>query len=210
MIMTHTLRRSKARGFTLVELLVGIVIIAVLAGLSFGISQRVKTKANLSASVQRARDLGPLLMAYTQDQNGTLPVWKDGENYWWEELVDTDLHDPEPYFRSPGHREFDPKRIEATISYGWNGSVLGREFDPGNADETGRKRMVNFKRPASVLVLADGAKEDGFGLIAPDGPLPDPERYDGKAAGMMLDGSGRVFDIKEELGADSRWFEEAI
>ena len=203
-------RSTVARGFTLVELMVGIVIVAVLAALSFGISQRVKTKANLAASVQRARDLGPVLMNYTQDQNGRLPMWKDGETYWWQELVDTEIYDPEDFFRSPGHREFDRDRIEATISYGWNSSVLDRQEDAEGDEVATPKRMVHFRRPGSTLVLADGAKEDGYGLIEPGGPLPDPERYDGKVAGLMLDGSARVFDAESELGADSKWFQEAL
>lgn len=190
--------------------MIGIVIVAVLAALSFGIAQRVKTKASLAASVQRARDLGPIVMTYTQDQNGRIPMWKDGETYWWQELVDPEVHDPEDYFRSPGHREFDKDRVEATISYGWNASVLGREADAEDPDESGPRRMLQFKRPASVLVLADGSKEDGYGLIEPGGPLPDPERYDGKVAGMMLDGSARVLDAEKDFGADSEWFQEAL
>lgn len=198
------------RGFTLVELMIAIVIIAVLGALSFSMAQKVKTKANLTTSLQRVRDLGPILMTYSQDQNGRLPVWKSGETYWWQELADPEEYDPEQFFKSPGHKEFDADRVEATISYGWNVSVLGRGTGEDDAEPTEPLRMVNFRRPSLVLVLADGAKSDGYGLIAPGGPLPDPERYAGKVAGLMLDGSGRVFDAETDFEADSEWFQQAL
>jgi len=203
-------RPSNLRGFTLIELLVTVAIMAVLGAMAFGVAARVKTKANLSASVQRARDLGPILMAYSQDRNGRLPVWKDQESYWWQELVDTEEYDPEQFFKSPGHREFDPDRVEATISYGWNVSVLGRGASDDGVESVSPRRVVNFRRPASVLVLADGAREDGYGMIEPGGPLPDPERYGGKVAGLMLDGSAQIFDAENDFKADSKWFQEAM
>ena len=205
--LVRSLRRL---GFTLVELMVVIVIVAVLGTLSFGVAQRVKTKAALTASLQRARDLGPLLFVYAEENKGRLPVWKDGETYWWEALADPDEYEPERIFRSPGHREFDPDRVEATISYGWNATVMGYGPDAEGGEGTAPKRMVNFRRPGTVLVLTDGAKVDGYGLIEPGGALPDPERYDGKVAGLMLDGSAQVLDAEKDFKADSKWFRETL
>ena len=201
---------SRRSGFTLVELLVVIAIMAVLGALAFGVAARVKTKAKLSTSVQRVRDLGPLLMGYTQDNHGRLPVWKDGEVYWWQELVDTEEYDPADFFKSPGHREFDSDRVEATISYGWNVRVLGRGTSDEDGETTTPRRMVQFRRPASTLVLADGAKKDGYGMIEPGGPLPDPERYGGEVAGLMLDGSARVFDAVDDFKTDSEVFQQPL
>lgn len=207
---TQTNLASKRQGFTLVELMIAIVIIAVLGALSFSMAQKVKTKANLTASLQRVRDLGPILMTYSQDQNGRIPVWKSGDTYWWQELADPEEYDPEQFFKSPGHKEFDADRVEATISYGWNVSVLGRGAGEDDVETGEPRRMVNFRRPSSVLVLADGAKNDGYGMIESGGPLPDPERYDGKVAGLMLDGSARVFNAEKDFTADSEWFQEAL
>ena len=201
---------SHRSGFTLIELMIVVAIMAVLGALAFGVASRVKTKAKLSTSVQRVRDLGPMLMAYSQDNQGRLPVWRDGEVYWWQELVDTEEYDPADFFKSPGHREFDPDRVEATISYGWNVRVLGRGTSDDDVETATPKRMVNFRRPASTLVLADGARKDGYGMIEPGGPLPDPERYGGEVAGLMLDGSARVFDAVDDFKVDSEVFQQPL
>ncbi|MEM1085695.1 MAG: type II secretion system protein [Verrucomicrobiota bacterium] len=195
------------RGFTLVELMVTIVIIVVLAGLSISMVSRIKTKTNLAASVQRVRDLGPMLHAYSQDEAGRLPVWQANDEYWWEMIANPDDYDPERIFRSPGHREFDPQRVDATISYGWNVSVMGRFTESTENEPVGQRRMAQFRRPNQVLVLADGAKENGFGLIEPNGALPDPERYKGEVAALMLDGTARIMDATTDFAEDSEWFQ---
>ncbi len=150
-----------------------------------------------------------MVHGYVQDNGGLLPVWKNGDSYWWAQIADVDSLDPESVFKSPGHREFDRDRVDATISYGWNAVVVGRSVGTGSGDgpeESGERRMASFTRPDKVLVLADGAKENGFGLIEPGGPLPDTERYDGKVAALMLDGSARIMNAKLDFRSDSEWF----
>ena len=36
-------------------------------------------------------------------------------------------------------------------------------------EPSGQKMMLNFSKPEKTLVLADGAKQGGFGLIEPGG-----------------------------------------
>jgi hypothetical protein len=36
--------------------------------------------------------------------------------------------------------------------------------------------------------------------------LPDPKRYNGKAAGVMLDGSGVTLDVETAFKGDSKYF----
>ena len=73
-------------------------------------------------------------------------------------------------------------------------------------EPSGQKMMLNFSKPEKTLVLADGAKQGGFGLIEPGGPLPDPDRYEGKIAALMLDGSARIMDAGLDFKPDSAWF----
>lgn len=197
------------RGFTLIELLVTVVLIIVLAGLVFALSQSALSKSRLSASVTKVRDLGVRVRTYTDDHAGVLPVWKsESENlYWWGHLVEDPRNESQlDIFKSPGHKEFDVKKIEANISYGWNAGVVGRTDSgtPGSSD--GPKRMASFSDASRVLVLADSAKTNSFGLLDPQSTMPDPERYDGKAAGLLLDGSGRAFSIEGDLKPTSVWF----
>jgi len=200
-------KRKSDRGFTLIELLIAITIMAALAASSLAIAQKAMTNTKLASSVSRARDIGPLIYSYSQDMAGRLPVWKEDESYWWEMIADQEEYDPEHLFKSPGHREFDPKKIQATISYGWNATVMGKSIDEADDSLAGQRRMTDFNRPSKVLVLADGAKDGGFGLIEPAGPLPDPDRYNGKVAALLLDGSARILNAKQDFGADSEWFE---
>lgn len=66
-------RASKNLGFTLVELLVVIVIIASLAALSLTIGPRMMAKARATESMQNIRQIVPLLTTYAADHSMTLP-----------------------------------------------------------------------------------------------------------------------------------------
>lgn len=71
---------STARGFTLVELLVVIVIIAALAAIAFTMALRMKKSANQAITSANLRQIGVAMITYTADkgrfpsQNGD-PVW---------------------------------------------------------------------------------------------------------------------------------------
>lgn len=197
---------KRAGGFTLVELMVTIAIIVALAGLVFSLARGAQAKSRLAASVNKVRDLGVRIQAYTQDNSGQLPVWKDQSEdlYWWGMLV-VDPRNPNQLeiFRSPGHKEFSSNISAPNLSYGWNARVVGR-YETAEGDE-GPKRMVNFREPSRIMVLADGARTGGNALIDQT-ILPDPERYAGKAAALMLDGTARAMDVASDLQAGSIWF----
>lgn len=196
---------KRAGGFTLVELMVAIVIIAVLAGLVFGLAKSALAKSRLTSSVQKARDLGVRVEGYTQDNAGILPVWRDSSQdlYWWGMLVKDPKNESEvQIFKSPGDGDFDAKKIESTVSYGWNARVVGRNEDDSGGE--GPKRKVIFKNPSAILVLAD-TKSGNMGLLDQNA-LPDPKRYNGKAAGVMLDGSGITLDVETAFKGDSKYF----
>ena len=197
----------RTKGFTLVELLVVITIIAALAGLIFAMTKKAMDKSRLAASLTKVRNLGVMVQGYTQDNAGQLPVWKDQTQdlYWWETLVeDPDNESQLEIFRSPAHKEFSAKRGRPNLSYGWNASVVGR-FENAEGDD-GPKRMVNFENPSRILVLADGQAKGGDALIDRT-HLPDEKRYNGRAAGLLLDGSGKELLIESDFktGA-SVWF----
>lgn len=198
---------TRTKGFTLVELLVVIAIIAALAGMVFALTKGALAKSRLAGSVNKVRDLGVRIRAFTDDNAGQLPVWKDQSQdlYWWGNLVD-DVRDKSKLeiFKSPGDKYFNVDKIESTISYGWNARVCGR-YETAEGDE-GPKRLVSFREPSRILVLADGAKDNGFGLLD-ENKLPDPDRYNGKVAALMLDGSGKTLLIESDFKQNSFWFQ---
>jgi prepilin-type N-terminal cleavage/methylation domain-containing protein/prepilin-type processing-associated H-X9-DG protein len=88
-----TREKSGLDGFTLVELLVVIVIIAALAALSLTVGPRMMGNARASESLQNLRQIGPLLATYATEHEMKLPAAKspvalnDGtteELYWHE------------------------------------------------------------------------------------------------------------------------------
>ena len=196
---------KRAGGFTLVELMVVIVIILVLAGLVFGFAKSAILKSRMSANINNVRSIGVMVEGYTQDHAGILPTWRDDSQnrYWWGLLVkDPDNESELGKFKSPNDKDFDVKRIDSTVSYGWNARIVGRYAEAAGDD--GAKRKASFKQPSEILVLSD-TRKGAMGLVD-ENTLPDTERYDGKAAGLFLDGSGRALEIETDFRRDSKWF----
>lgn len=96
---------SRNQGFTLVELLVVIVIIAILAAVSVGATTRMLAKARATKEAENLRQMGPMFTIYASGNNMTLPPCKgpvaneDGppvERYWHETLLTLLLPDVDP------------------------------------------------------------------------------------------------------------------
>jgi len=85
----HTPFWAQSRAFTLIELLVVLAIIAVLAGLTFGVVQQAAVRGDVIAGQQILREHGNAIRTYATDNNGRLPgplwpgqvpIYEDGED----------------------------------------------------------------------------------------------------------------------------------
>lgn len=77
----------RRQGFSLVELLVVIAVIAVLAGLLFPAAGLVRSKARMIACMGNLRQVRLAVSAYAADNHGLLPYALDRSGYHWYELL---------------------------------------------------------------------------------------------------------------------------
>lgn len=143
-------RAVKTHGFTLVELLVVIVIVASLAALAMTLGPRMLARAKSTESMQNIRQVAALLTTYAADNNMTLPPVEgdvrlpDGsvDTLQWNELCltmvypDTDLNimqnkswwdKNKAILKNPMFKASTPK----TPGYAMN-ELLATNIDAGN------------------------------------------------------------------------------
>lgn len=193
--------RTPQNGFTLVELLTVIAVVAILGAVLVPVISSSRAKADLVQSTSNVRQIGVATLTYAQDNSGEVPVWRDwdlGGLHWWQVLRPY-LGNDDSVFGSPAHDEYDPTddaTITKTISYGWNWVVMGRhKGDPGYETNHVGTQWV-FSNPSTTLVLTDGPREDCWGFIDHTGHWADPERYDGKTVALFLDGRAEVMPVE--------------
>jgi len=182
-------KRLKKSGFTLVELLVVIGIIAMLAGIIVPVLNRARENARTVSCVSNLKGLGTCLSTYVHENGDFLPPCNSGpggqwyytllpyvENNWEifqctsmmpandvpEVFADEDEEDSE------GDSEGAPTETLHSVHYGMNYQLTGVD-----ADMTANIQLTSFVNPAQALYLADGAlfsalKEGVDEIMVPD------------------------------------------
>jgi len=112
----------RARGFTLLELLAAIAIVAILAGLLIGQVNRSRDKALLAGCANNMRQLGMAMTAFSFDNNGNYPPayggGANGDLTWTRALVDGGYVTDTRLFRSPGDTlNKRPPKMGLSFSY---------------------------------------------------------------------------------------------
>ncbi|MFI4915273.1 MAG: type II secretion system protein [Phycisphaerales bacterium JB060] len=127
----------RARGFSLIELLVVVAILMILIGLALPTLSRSRDSARLTVQMARIRDNGMLISMYADSNNGRYPIGAEHpENaslHWWQPLIEAGLleskeqADPEWFANNGGNPRYamsfamcyDPERMtpEGLVPY---------------------------------------------------------------------------------------------
>lgn len=158
----HRAKRSGG-GFTLVEILVCLAIIAALSALSFSGFRLARNAADKATCVSNLRGIGSAIMLYSQDY-GSLPAanWGPPDNDPQLEHYRIEL--PKVLFGEDGRKkgEADCFACPACVrqaggskdsfTYGFNGAIRTR-----GAESQSVLRMAKIRNPSKTMIMMDGA-----------------------------------------------------
>ena len=210
--------RSKRGGFTLVELLVVITVVAALAATAMATFRSVRAKADATGELSRMRTLGVAVFSWAAERNGRLPrsshsATGHGERGWQREIL-PELGYPDTSRESLAMakpREFgidpdaNPVRTPALNVY----FELNPEYDDYSGAPRTWRRIDQIPNPSSTVLLvmakgtADHVLAHFFTHRADDLPAAAENRK--SAAVLWSDGSasletaGSLFDPAEGI-----------
>lgn len=152
-------RQSQKRAFTLVELLVVMVIIAVLAGVAFPVFGNVIFTAKMNAGMQSAKQIGLALVAYAGDHDGQYPEEKNS----YDETIKTS----NDAFRSLIPDYCDNEAIFVVPTSQWGSNVDGKIKTASEILKPGENHFafvsgINSTSGSMKPLVVDGTDGTGF------------------------------------------------
>lgn len=192
---------KRPRGFTLVELLVVIVIIAALAGLSAPMILRQQKAAARTEAISNSKQVGLALLEFDQefgsfpdnttatdvaDATGTsLNLTGNTSNDYFRQLIAYGVQSEDIFFAKTPYTRKPDKVITA-----------GKALEPGEVGfgyvmqdtTTGQSTSVNSGRPVLVTPLLNASTQWEF----------DPDPFGGKAVVLQIDNSAQTYIIKSQ------------
>lgn len=153
----------KRRGFTLVEVLIVLAVIAALAGIGIPLARSALAKSREASCLNKLRSLGVALESYLQDNSQMLPTLAESRTSKTEDVaaLDTVLL---PYLETPDafNCPADSKEYDASgSSYWWNAFVNGQHTS---------KLFLFGLRPDHIPLIADKQSwhPNGTNFLYPD------------------------------------------
>jgi prepilin-type N-terminal cleavage/methylation domain-containing protein/prepilin-type processing-associated H-X9-DG protein len=143
---------SPRAGFTLVELLVVIVIIATLAGIAMPVYNKVQERGKVVQDLNNLKQLGLTVITYSSDNDGLLP---DPTGVWALPLADS-YASGNAVFKSPFDSRPHSEADSGPLSYGLNANLSFG--DPPSA------AYIDDAQFATLLILAAPNTEGGDDL----------------------------------------------
>jgi prepilin-type N-terminal cleavage/methylation domain-containing protein len=223
LMKTHpqNITRSAHRGFTLVEVLVVMAMIAVLAMVVLTITRRVQQSAQASNRLSNMRQAGSMLLGLASENNGRCSYYAGGSEGWDYRpylilLKELGLSSGQNYNVNEANRvtmmHWDLKKLPPPLPH-WNCRAINfmtvtypdgtttrwtEEEIKNSSGTTARVKSISLasvSRPADYPLLIDSSKADGdeiFRINEANGDCVGLREVGGKASAYFFDGSARL------------------
>jgi prepilin-type N-terminal cleavage/methylation domain-containing protein/prepilin-type processing-associated H-X9-DG protein len=155
-------------GFTLLELLVVIALIAILAGVLLPVLAQARERARQTACLSNLRQIGGAYLLYVQDWDERLPAWYfanpprpnlPGPFFFWPEYLQPYLHSDgifrDPSFSWPGLPARGVKLADYALCT-WGPGGRGTREDPYWRWPGPPLSLAEVRRPTQICYLVDG------------------------------------------------------
>ena len=205
--------RIRSSGFTLIEVLVVISIIAVLAAITMSLAKGFRQRAQSAVCIQNLKQIGVGLHAFISDKSGRFPdgaadvSWTERGMCWYDaaaqnmgrEYVPYHQGDPLPNcFGCPaGHgKAYEP-------SWPYTGDYAAN-FRLGRNEDSART-LASVKNPGATPYVQDTVKQNQFGewVLGKGFPKTDgqafSDRHGGKGNILWVDGHVSSFTYAEYM-----------
>ena len=146
-------------GFTLIEILVVIAILAILIAIALPIMGKVRERADTAKGISNLRQLGALFHTFAGENNGRLPYQQSSSSSTWHidigAYLDISIGD---FWNSRGKRPLDIFACPASdnLTRPGNYSDYGMNFLVGDHPvRTDQNRVISLPKPSETMLLAD-------------------------------------------------------
>jgi len=152
--------RQRSGGFTLIEILVVIAIIAVLASLLLPSLSNAKKRANSVNALANLRSLGQANFLWSADHNQRVICWSSEQDFTYRVVGQLlgensdDLDDPTVISTLQNLRDLNVPPDIAALEGAWTYAV-NTEFS-GSTEEIEFPKMTVYANPAGLMHLASG------------------------------------------------------
>lgn len=161
-LRTHHPLAISPKGFSLLEMLAAVAIVAILAVVSFPFYKKAQSASQSVGCLSNLRQIGVAIHSYAAENDQRLPPRKNGGDIIWVALgryIDAVPRTKNSIFVCPQH-----DLPVSTNSYGIMATtyVCNTGLFPGTPTSSDGLKLNTIHRPSQVILVADGAQQAAY------------------------------------------------